>query len=420
MHMALYQAATALAARTIRSGTLGASLSGRALAAQRWVRWAAERRREGPLIWLHAASVGETIAASAVIRRLEADGRAQIVRTYSSPSAARWPDRGTCHADYVPLDVTPSVTATLDALRPAALVFSRGDLWPVLVIEAQRRNIPVAVIGGTVRQSSRRLGWPAAPLLRAMHRDLQSVGAVSDQDAAGWHALGVKSDRLLVTGDPRHDALLERETSLAAVQALLAWKRDGRPLAIGGSVERTDEAALFGAINRLENAGPFARWLLVPHDPQEHAVRRLTEACEARGLPTQAWSGGPIPPSARCAVATQRGTLADLYLAADLAFVGGGFGGRGPHSVAEPASVGVPVLFGATGALGHDERALLAAGGAVGLKGATGIDLANACRHWMSGGGDPGRRAGLAGRRTVRSGAAQLSVGLVRAAAGLG
>jgi 3-deoxy-D-manno-octulosonic-acid transferase len=149
-------------------GTLATSLAGRRAAAARWRAWAAGARGDDPLIWAHAASVGESLALQSVVARLRARERhLRVVLTHTSPSVTVHPAfRDFDRTDYLPLDEPGPVAAVLDALRPALLLFSRGDLWPELVAGAAARRIPVAVAGGMVRPRSGRLRAPALWALR--------------------------------------------------------------------------------------------------------------------------------------------------------------------------------------------------------------------------------------------------------------
>ncbi len=260
----------------LSAGKLGESLAGRRGAADRWVTWARTARAGGPLVWVHAASVGEAQAAAPVIARLRrARPNTTCVLTASSPTLSRWPHRfGAARLDFVPLDEPNPMARVLEALRPSILVVSRGDLWPELVSQTFHRGIPVAVIAGAVRPSSRRLRWPARRIFASIVQKLSWIGAVAESDAVRWRALGAR-DVVSVTGDPRHDAVLERCTIFEEIRSLVQWSRE-RSVIVAGSVEHSDQDILIEAYRRVSTRHSNAALLLVPHEPGEDTIQRLT------------------------------------------------------------------------------------------------------------------------------------------------
>jgi 3-deoxy-D-manno-octulosonic-acid transferase len=163
--------------------------------------------------------------------------------------------------------------------------------------------------------------------------------------------------------------------------------------------------------------------VIAPHEPSEAHLASLEVRLAAdldapavlrfTDLETLLRDGQPLPPWEVCVV-DRVGVLAELYAAAALAFVGGGFHGAGLHSVIEPAALGVPVLFGPRWQSSRDARLLLDAGGAASLSDAGG--LAAALRKWA--GNDAARAAaGAAARAVVDAGlgAAGRSLALVLA-----
>ncbi len=153
---------------------------------------------------------------------------------------------------------------------------------------------------------------------------------------------------------------------------------------------------------------PTIRWLIVPHDPGSVAVRRLLSGARSRGLAAAAWSGEASPPAdAVLLVVTTRGLLADLYALGSIAYVGGGYRRGGLHAVAEPAVLGLPVLFGPCWREHRDAASLIACGGGVGIDGAA--DLLAHLREWRA---EPDLRskAGLQARSMLDQGAAVRTV----------
>jgi 3-deoxy-D-manno-octulosonic-acid transferase len=377
----------------------------RRAALARWRVWASSRRA-GPLVWVHAASVGEALTALPVCRRLRsAVAESVIALTYTSASAERWPggwpvDR----ADYLPPDLPKPMRAMLDALRPRLLVYSRADVWPELTAEAVARGVPVAILGATVGPRSGRLGWPVRSLFSSLYASMAYAGAASTPDAERLARLGMRRTVLHLTGDPRHDQVLDRVPDGVVLRQLAPWAGSGDVL-VAGSTEPTDEPLLLEAFEKVLRRRPHARLLMGPHNPRHDRCHRLAADARHRGLDALVWQGGSPPASTACLIVEPMGVLADLYALGALAYVGGGMGPHGLHAVIEPASFAVPVIVGPRGH-GADAIALLQAGGAVALprRGAA-VALALSWEAWLA--DEFSRvRAGLAARGALSSGAA--------------
>ena len=388
-------------------GKLADSLRGRSRATERWLQWASTQRTNAPLLWVHGASVGEGLTAQPVVARVKsAIPGLQTVHTFSSPSAESWPQGfGTDRSDYVPPDEARHVARVLTALNPSLLVFSRGDLWPELVTQAQAANVPVAVIGGTVKPSSRRLSWPVRSLLGTMHRGLCWVGAASEADADRWVRLGVPSEAVTVTGDPRHDQIVERVSRLGAIQPLVAWARN-REVLVAGSVDLVDGRVLLEAFTKVSRSHHPAGLILVPHDPSPRNLAGQVKLAAEYGIRLAVWDGGEINVETPCVLAATLGVLADVYLVAQLAYVGGGFHPGRLHAAAEPAAFAIPVIIGPKHRSSMDAQLLLQGRGAVSLPARTSSETcATIWGNWLS---RPEIRiqTGLDARRALRQGAA--------------
>ena len=387
-------------------GVLAESLAGRREAAARWEAWAAGRGGDRPLIWSHAASVGEQQVLEPVLARLLRTRRhLAIVQTHTSPSVLRTAvPAAVCHRDFLPLDEPRAVSRTLNALRPSLLIFGRGDLWPELVLGAFRRRIPIVVVGGAVRPGSLRLR--ARRWLRDVHATVSWLGAVSAPDADRWAQLGVPRSRIAVTGDPRHHRLIERVARLDAWRAVQAWAGDA-PVLVAGSTEPSDDAVVAEAIARLRGTEPCPRTILVPHNPAPGRVAAVRKRLTAVGCDAGLWSGPPAAlPAATTVVVTAPGLLADLYLAATVAYVGGGFRRGTLHAVAEPAAVGLPVIVGLRWEGSPDIGPMVAHGAAVPVGDARSLAR---CVAALIADADERGRVGLVARSVLTEGAAEAS-----------
>lgn len=384
--------------------------------------WSGTHRDERrPLVWIHAPSVGEGLQAKPVIEMLRsARPDWQLAYTFFSPSAERLARSLPVDvADYLPWDRPGSVRQALDALKPAALVYSKLDVWPELTLAAAARGVKLGLISATVSPTSSRLNWPARSWSRTAYQALDRIGAISADDAARLELLGVRGSALILTGDTRYDSVLERVERLdPASDALtrLEVAKGGAFTIVAGSTWPADEAVLLPAFADFRAQVPSARLVLAPHEPNPDHLAGIAAAARTAGLPrpvrlSQLSPGGGVP----LVVVDRVGLLADLYAVADVAYVGGGYHRAGLHSVLEPAAFAVPVIVGPRWRMSRDAGLLLSAGGAVALLEDGRKPLVARWSVWHH---DTAvrRTAGLAARKVVEEGrgAAERTAELVR------
>jgi len=422
-----YRLSVRLAARTARLAArfdkkLARGLDARRGLAARLAAWAQKHRdTRRPLIWMHAPSVGEGLQAKPVLETLRAEQPEwQLAFTFFSPSAERLARNLPVDvADYIPLDRPGDVEPVLDALQPAALVFSKLDVWPELTLAAARRGVKLGLISATVSPESSRLRWPARQWAQPAYRALDRVGTISDDDGRRLELLGARPEAIAVTGDTRYDSVAERAERLDRTReplARLAAAPDGTFTIVAGSTWPADEAVLLPAFADLLAQVPAARLLLAPHEPHPDHLAGIAERLHALKLPrpvrlSQLEHAKPSP----VIVVDRVGILADLYALGDVAFVGGGFHRAGLHSVLEPAVFGVPIAMGPHWRMSRDAGLLLDRGGAVALPADARHPLHS---QWLVWHHDPAarRKAGAAAKKVVAEGrgAAERTTALVR------
>lgn len=331
-----------------------------------WARWSRDADR--PLVWFHAASVGEGLQAESVLRqfrRIRPD--CQIVYTHFSPSAERLAGRLEVDAaDYLPYDLPDRVDRLLRALEPDVLVFAKLDVWPELSTRAATTGTQVAIVAATVSPGSGRLRWPARGLLEPGYRALAAAAAISQDDATRLVRLGVDADRIQVLGDPRFDSVADRMRSVAPDEPLLRFGR-GAPTVVAGSTWPADESVLLQAFAGLYRKRPDARLILVPHEPTPDHLARVEQSAHAARLPRPVRLSAAESPTTLLLV-DRVGILATLYGAGTSAYVGGGFGRAGLHSVLEPAAWSLPVAFGPRWRNSRDAALLLEADAATAIR----------------------------------------------------
>jgi len=423
----LYRLSVNLAARTARLAArfdkkLARGLDGRRGLTARLAAWAAAHRDpRRPLVWMHASSVGEGLQAKPVLETLRAEQPEwQLAFTFFSPSAERLAKNLPVDvADYLPLDRPGDVGAVLDALQPAALVFSKLDVWPELTLAAARRGIKLGLISATVAPHSSRLRWPTRTWSQPAYRALDRVGAISDEDGERLELLGARAEAIAVTGDTRYDSVAERAERLDRAREpflRLGEVPDSTFTIVAGSTWPSDEAVLLPAFADLLVQLPTARLLLAPHEPNPDHLAGIAHRLQDLKLPrpvrlSQLEHAKPGP----VIVVDRVGILADLYAIADAAFVGGGFHRAGLHSVLEPAVFGVPIAFGPHWEMSRDAGLLLERGGAVALPADARHPLHSQWLVWHHDAAAR-RKAGQASKRVVAEGrgAAERTTALVR------
>jgi 3-deoxy-D-manno-octulosonic-acid transferase len=352
---------------------------GRAGALERLTEWGATQRDPSrPLIWFHAPSVGEGLQARSVLSRIRLRHPDwQTAYTHFSPSAETFARTiGADVADYLPYDGVLAVRRVIAALRPTVLAFTKLDLWPELATAAHRGGARVVLVAGTVRPRSSRMRWPARQLLRPAYRSLDTAMAVAEPDANRLAYLGAPVGGLKVVGDPRFDSVLD---VVRAVPPDDPAKRFGRGSAtlVAGSTWPGDETVLLEAFARLRVHRPDARLIIVPHEPTTVHLADVDRIAARFGLPAPVRLSaaiGPVP----LLLVDETGSLARLYGGGSMAYVGGGFHGKGLHSVLEPAAWGIPCVFGPRWEESRDASLLLEAGGAEALAELGNVEAAEA------------------------------------------
>jgi 3-deoxy-D-manno-octulosonic-acid transferase len=302
-------------------------------------------------IWVHAVSVGETLAALPMIEALatrHGDGRVLVTTTTPTGSerVRETLGRRVQHV-YAPYDLPAVIERFLTRLRPQSVVVMETELWPNLFHALARRGVPLIVANARMSPASfrgyQRLRRFAAETLG----NCSVIAAQSPADAKRFCALGAPSQRVRVIGNLKFD-LTAPQRQIDGGHALRSRLGAERPVWIAASTHEGEEALLLAAHRSLLRALPEALLLLVPRHPQRFdAVARLIEES---GLGYLRRSDAPMP-LASCRspavyLGDSMGEMFVYYAAADVAFVGGSLQRCGGHNVLEPAALGLPVLFG--------------------------------------------------------------------------
>ena len=302
---------------------------------------ASRDRPPGPLVWLHAASVGESLSGLPVVGALrERHGCAVLVTTGTVTSARLVAERmpEAIH-QFAPLDALPWVRAFLDHWRPSLGLWVESELWPVTLGEARARGIPLALVNARLSVRSARR-WRLAPGLARTMLGAFDVAAAATEEGAGRLA-GLGASNVVVTGDLKasRPADAPDPAALAALRAALGE----RPRWLAASTHPGEEEAVAAAHEALAARAPDLVSLLVPRHPERGD--EVAAMLSARGLEVTRRSRGEAP---------QPGihlgdTLGEMPLwgaVTTLAYLGAGWGELGGHNPLELAQARTLVLSG--------------------------------------------------------------------------
>jgi 3-deoxy-D-manno-octulosonic-acid transferase len=310
--------------------------------------------------WVHAASLGEAVAAAPLVRelmRLQPDARFQLTAT-TRGGRERLSQLG--HpAALAPLDTPQSVRRFFHGVQPERLFLIETELWPHWLMRARQDRVPVAVVSARLSERSVRRYRGLGNGLLTLVESLAGVLCQSEEDQQRWLSIGAQPERTTVVGNLKSDGLPAPVADRKAERARLGLDRD-RPLLVLGNVRPGEMRPLVRAWLALSPA-LRERWqvLAVPRHPR--ALPQLQ--AEASAAAHVGSSQDPLT-SDTWRWDARLGVLSDWYRAADVAFVGGSLAPYGGHNPLEPAACGAAVLMGPHDASQREAvRALDHAGG---------------------------------------------------------
>src|SRR5271165_1965150 len=294
-----------------------------------------------PVIWVHAVSVGEVLAASRLIEELTARApswRVVISTTTRTGQKIARERFGEDRVFYFPLDFAFAVRAWLRVLRPRMMLLLETEFWPRMLVECRRAGIPIAVVNARISDRS----WPRYQRLRFLWKRLLNsfalVLAQSELDAERLTALGASNVR--VGGNLKFGIRVEKPA--AVTEALRKNLPPGVKVVVCGSTLAGEEEVL------LSSLPSDIVTILAPRHPERFsAVAKLLSQRKALFLLRSQWMQSPASIEAGTVFLLDSiGELASVYSLADLAVVGGGLLWPGGHNPLEPAQFGVPIVMG--------------------------------------------------------------------------
>jgi len=307
-------------------------------------------------LWVHAASIGEVVAASPIIKelRIAFPSRPLLISTVTATGYEMaqkiMPDVD--GVIFFPLDLPWLSASVVRKICPALFVPVETELWPNFLLAMETNKVPVVMMNGRISDKSARRYHYLMSVLKEMLQSVSLFCMQSDLDAAHIIALGAPKESVVVTGNTKFDQTYTTVT-LAEKSLLLAsfgFQESAMPIFIAGSTHSGEEEPVFEAYLQAKKSIPNLKLILAPRD-----IRRTDEVeqiaasysvslkrrTELINLPENSIV---TPPEA--VLIDTIGELGRLYSLGDIIFVGGSLIPQGGHNILEPAAHGKPILVG--------------------------------------------------------------------------
>lgn len=300
-------------------------------------------------IWVHAVSLGESIAAAPLIRELLARyPHLPITVTSMTPTGseriqALFGDR--IQHCYLPYDLPWACARFFRRLRPCLAVIMETELWPNHIHQCAKRGVPVVLANARLSERSARGYARFARLTAPMLAELSLVAVQTEAEAERFRQLGARPGCVEVTGSIKFDLSVDAQLRERASQLRGEWGAAQRPVWIAASTHAGEDEIILAAHRQLLQQFPQALLILVPRHPERFAS--VHELCAREGFASVRRSlGEAVTTDSQVLLGDTLGELLFLYALADLAFVGGSLVANGGHNLLEAAALGKPLLSG--------------------------------------------------------------------------
>lgn len=304
-----------------------------------------------PVIWLHAVSVGESIAARPLLKALRQRYPSHAIVVSNTTETGRgvassFPEIDLCI--YFPFDFLTAVRRALDLLQPKIVIIMETEIWPNFTREAYLRKIPVVLANGRISDRSFSgylcFSWFFRNALQLFSR----LCMQTDIDRERIVAIGAPAERVITAGNLKYDIPL-RQTTLDENRQLRT--KYGIPLdaavITAASTHSGEEQFIICTYQELLKNYPDLFLILVPRHPERSAeVAALLERSGVTSRRRTTLAEAEQLPKGTALLVDTVGEMMNLYGLSDIAYVGGSLVPTGGHNLLEPASLGVPCLFG--------------------------------------------------------------------------
>jgi len=301
-------------------------------------------------LWFHAASVGEVNASLPLIQffhnRFPDIPILYTVMTKTGQNRARTLLKFKCNTQVIPfpMDHPPSLKQIYKNFDPFALIVIETELWPNLTLLSQRFGVKSYLVNARLSQKTLPRYLLIKRIMSKVVNSFDLIFARYEEDKEKFLMLGAKPEKILTVGSLKYDIQLSSIASSKRLKRSDLGYKDSDFIVVFGSIRSKEEDEIVEAIKKLDlHRHPDIKVIVAPRhlDRAPHFASKLRDAGIKFVFRTQGFN-----PNGRILILDTIGELVAFYRIADVAFVGGSLANYGGHNILEPASCGVPVIFG--------------------------------------------------------------------------
>lgn len=304
-------------------------------------------RRLDDCVWIHAASVGEMLAAAPMVEALlQRYPQTPLLITTTTPTGSERVQAlfgNRVHHVYWPWDTPCALRRLWRAFNPRLVILLETELWPNLVATAQARKVPVVLVNGRLSARSHGRYRRLQRLVRPMLNSFTVLAVQTPPEAERFIDLGAQGERVTVTGNVKFDIALD--DGLRQRAARLREALGQRPVWIAASTHPGEDEVMLAAHAKLRQQHPDALLVLVPRHQERFAQVAAQVVASGHTLARRSLEQLPTRQTS-VYLADTMGELLMLYGVADIAFVAGSLAPIGGHNLLEPALWSKPVISG--------------------------------------------------------------------------
>jgi 3-deoxy-D-manno-octulosonic-acid transferase len=300
-------------------------------------------------IWAHAASVGEIVATSSIIKETAKVMPDQtFLVSVVTPTGYQMAKRIIPEATgiiYFPLDLPWLVEKVVQHIRPSIFMMVETELWPNFLKIAKKYDVKTLMVNGRISDKSAKRYHMLMGILKDMLNNVDLFCMQSEQDAQYIISLGAEPSRVVVTGNTKYDQTYTdiKEEQRTEVRCMLGLQ-NAEPVIIVGSTHKGEEEMLLAAFQEVRGKYPQVAMVIAPRHVER--AGEIEELYRQAGIVIRKRTEETMNNGVQVVILDTIGELGKIYSIADIVFVGGSLIPKGGHNILEPAAHGKPVLVG--------------------------------------------------------------------------